>query len=67
MAAVFYVALLSEDFFQLGEAGKGILLGQIRLTLNQGESIFNKAMGDAGSVLIDPLAGDLLFHIGHFH
>ena len=59
--------LLGQNLFQLGKAGEGVLLGQVRLTLDQGQSILNKLMIYAGAILVDPGAGNLFFHIGHLH
>lgn len=51
--------LLGQNLFQLGKAGEGVLLGQVRLTLDQGQRILNKLMIYAGAVLVDPGAGNL--------
>ena len=59
--------LLGKDLLQLAEAGQGVLLGQIRLTLNERQSVFNKLVVDAVAFLIDPLAGNLLLSIGNIH
>ena len=58
--------LFCDDLLQLGKAGERVLLGQVRLTLDQGQRILDELVVHAVARFVDPLAGDLLLHVGHF-
>ena len=56
-----WLRLFCQNFLQLGEAGEGVHLGQIRLTLNQRQGVLDELVVHAVALGIDPLLS--LIHI----
>ena len=63
----FSVFLFCQNLLQMGEARQGVHLGQVRFTLDQGQRILDELVVHAIALLIDPLAGNFLLHVGDLH
>ena len=54
-----------QNLLQLGEAGEGVLLGPVGLTLDEGEDIVDKGLLHTVARGVDPLTGHLLLEVRH--
>ena len=57
--------VLCQNLLEPGEAGEGILLRQLRLALNERQSIVDEIMRDKVALGIDPLLWHLLLGVRH--